>query len=460
MKKVYYIQPSYRKMDGEIVKGWVMFNASITFPILSAATPDDWEKSFCLEYFDEVDYDTDASVVCLTSMNYDIMHAVEIAERFKQRGKKVIFGAHPDAFSDLLMRRVSDSVYYGIPDRTRLGGLLNDALAGRLLPEYDFGVRINQPFDYGVYAHHRMRMLPALASAGCKNQCSYCCYPETYKGRYHLRKIPVVLEDLRSIRQHCRIVAFKDANLYNNRKYLLLLCEAIRKERLGLKWGCQVTIDIGADSEALRALRKAGCGIVVVGLETLDQRNLQQVGKPYEVAKYREWIRSIRKAGLQVIGYFMLGFDHDTAESVEKIYDFVHDTRLAVPYVNIVIPVPGTRLFKQFYDEDRLLIRNEDEFAEKNPLYSVPCGHCLFRPKRMSVPELEDAIVQLSGRLTTLPEIIRRSLVPQPFTALNLLKMNLDVRKEYRKLKVGASLPRHHGIVGDGEMATAPSTVE
>jgi radical SAM superfamily enzyme YgiQ (UPF0313 family) len=434
-RKVYYIQPSYRKMDGKIVKGWTLFNASLNLPMLSAATPRHWEKSFCLEYFDDINYKTDASVVFLTSMSYDIRHSLEIAKRFKDLGKIVIFGGHTDKFTDTLMRSVCDAVFYGIPDTKALESILEDADSGIFAPEYNCGFNLNFPFDYSVFGDRKFRHLPVLAGVGCSHTCDYCCYPLTYNGKYYLRKIRHVIADLRSVRGQTGVAAFKDANIYNNRKYLHKLCSEIIRENINLRWGAQCTIDIGDDPEILTILRQAGCRLLFIGFESMNQKNLEAVRKPFDVSRFHEWVKQIRKAGIHVVGYFMLGLDNDTPDSFEDIFSFVHDSRITLPLLNMLIPIPGTRIFDRLKAEGRLSIPNEKEFLEKNPLYSVPCNRALFTPRMMSRKELEQGFLDLSRRLSTYREIIRRSRVTNPLEALQIFKMNLDLRKEHRKME-------------------------
>ncbi|MFC1682743.1 B12-binding domain-containing radical SAM protein [Candidatus Zixiibacteriota bacterium] len=434
-RKVYYIQPSYRKMDGQLVKGWALFNSSLNLPILSAITPSNWGKSFCLEYFDDVDYNNDASVVCLTSMSYDILHALEICREFKKRDKTVIFGCYQDMFSFQLLKDSCDCIFYGMPDLHYMTTILEDAFARKLVPEYHCGIHLNFPFDYSVLRGRKLRHLPALASVGCINTCDYCCHPLIYNGRYRLRRIKNVIEDLHAIQKLTGTAAFKDGNIYNNRKHLILLCSTIIDEGIDLLWGAQCTIDIGDDPEVLSLLHQAGCRALFIGLESLNQKNLDSVRKPYTASKYRNCVKQIRNAGIHVVGYFILGLDDDTLKTFDEIYSFVHDTRIALPLINMLIPIPGTRVFDKLKAEGRLSIKDEKEFAEKNPLYSVPCSRCLFMPKRMSKVELEHGFLDLARKLTSFQEIAWRSIVSNPAEALQIFKMNLDLRKEHRKLE-------------------------
>ena len=77
-KKIYYIQPTYQTSDGKLLKGDSIYVHSLAMPALSAATPPDWEKKVVLQYFDDIDYETDASVIAITSMGYDIAQGLSL----------------------------------------------------------------------------------------------------------------------------------------------------------------------------------------------------------------------------------------------------------------------------------------------------------------------------------------------------------------------------------------------
>jgi len=73
-KKLYLVQPSYRDRSGRLIKaGSNLFTNSLAVPALSAAMPADWEKDSCLEYFEDVNLETDAPVVGITCLGYDLI---------------------------------------------------------------------------------------------------------------------------------------------------------------------------------------------------------------------------------------------------------------------------------------------------------------------------------------------------------------------------------------------------
>jgi radical SAM superfamily enzyme YgiQ (UPF0313 family) len=436
-RKVYVVQPTYRSMDGKLLKGLPLFNFSYNLPILNAVIPSDWEKEFCLEYCDELDLASDASVVILTSTGYEIAHAVEIAEHFRARGSTVIFGAHMDGMSDRVMRQSCDSAFLGYPNHEQMATILEDAIGGRIKPEYDCGMNIDYPFDYSVLKGKKMWFIPMMASLGCKNSCSYCCSTSlTSAGYYRLRHVSHVMADLRAAAEFRRPLGFLDANLYNNRNYLIMLLEQMIEAKLKLRWGCHSTIDIADDREALSLLKKAGCRILFIGLETLDSQNMLQLTKPYDPGQYLKQVKAIREHGIMVGAHFMMGLDNDDPSSFEKLNQFYKESRVEVPYTHMFVPIPGTPLYKTIRSAGRLHNESYDNYSKDNAAaFSVPCSVAYFRPAKMTEEELEQNYLELNGRVLTLPKIFRRSLKKDFIESGLVLAMNLEARKKYKAMR-------------------------
>lgn len=439
-KKIYYIQPTYQTSDGKLLKGDSLYVHSLAMPALSAATPSDWEKNVVLQYFDDIDYNTDASVIAITSMGYDISQGMEIAREFKKRNKTVIFGGYQAHFSSHLLKDVCDCIVHGNPGPDDMKKVLNDIESNRLQKEYRFGIDINFSFDYSVLADKKITFMPVLSSIGCLNDCDFCCTAAVYKSNFRLRKIEYVIEDLKSISWISRKAGFVDNNIYNNREYLLRLLKAIISNNIKLKWGAQVTIDIGDDPEALQYLYKAGCRLLFIGMETVNQQNLSGVNKKYLVQSYAQRLRVINKSGIKVAGYFMFGFDYDTTETPQMLYDFISSVKVSIPILNILIPVPGTRIYYRLQKENRLLFSEEQELLKNNSFYNSACNNCFYIPKLMTAEQAERGFLELYGKLAGFYQIIKRSVSINPLMAVFLLGMNIIFRKEYLDMK------RRHGF--------------
>jgi radical SAM superfamily enzyme YgiQ (UPF0313 family) len=433
-RKIYLIQPTYRALNGMLLQGKSLSLHSCAIPALAASIPKEWERETCLEFFENINYNSDASVVAISSMGYDIIHGREIAETFRRLGKVVIFGGYQAHFSRQKLSDVADCIVYGYPGIDAMTSILDDVQSRHLLPEYDVGIDLNFPFDYSILHNRRITFMPILASIGCRHQCDFCCTGARHKGKYRLRKLKYVLSDLLAIRNHTNRFALVDSNIYNNRDYLITLCNTIERAGFDFRWGAEATIDIGEDDEALSALHRAGCRMLYIGFETLNQHNLNSVNKPYDTAIYKRAMNGIHQYGFVVAGYFIVGLEGDTVETFNELFEFIHNTRINLPVINILLPAPGTALFERLGREGRLLVKTEEEYLKNALFYSSSCSRCFFLPAGLTVNELEKGLIDLRRRLASLREIVRRSLVRNPIAAAFLLSMNVKFQYDSRRM--------------------------
>jgi radical SAM superfamily enzyme YgiQ (UPF0313 family) len=243
------------------------------------------------------------------------------------------------------------------------------------------------------------------------------------------------MADIRSARHKSRLLVFSDSNIFNQRKHLYELTSSMIQERINGLWGAQCTIDIGDDSELLQQLHKSGCRMLFVGIETLQQANMDQLEKKIDVSRHEKRIANIRQAGIAVGGYFIVGLDQDTRESISELYDFIHRNRIVMPVVNILIPVPGTAMYNQLHAQGRLLNALAYDFAERKESYAASSHRAFFQPKHMSTAELEASVMELNRKLTTLKEIWFRSKNKDITAMLSFLALNVGMRREYLALK-------------------------
>ncbi len=435
MKKIYLIQPTYRDQDGNLLKGKRLYTVSLALPALKAAIPPDWEAESCYEYFDDINFDSDASVIGISSMAYEIFRGIEIATEFRKRGKLVLFGGFQPHICPDFVRPYADSIIHGNPGRKDMVAILKDIETGLLKPAYMTGSDLNFLFDYSILDHRRLLFTPVLTSVGCRNHCDYCCIASLYKGAYRLRKLQHVLDEIDALSRTTRRIAFVDTNIYNNREYLQRLCEAMIRRRYRFIWGAQSTVDIGDDPETLALLKKAGCRILYIGMETIEQANLDGMNKHYRIDTYPRKIENIHRAGLRIAAFFMYGLDGDTRETAADMSRFIIDHKIALPMLNILVPTPSTPMFERLKREGRVLMKDEQEFLKNNIGYNASFTLCFYQPKNMTPAEVEDGFIDLLGRLSGYRQIIRRSVSGDLPLTLFLLYSNWLFRKEYLELK-------------------------
>ena len=70
-----------------------------------------------------------------------------------------------------------------------------------------------------------------------------------------------------------------------------------------------------------------------------------------------EDVKRIQRAGLQVQGGFIVGFDNDTPSIFQRQIDFIQRSGIVTAMVGLLQAPPGTRLYERLKQEGRLLDR-------------------------------------------------------------------------------------------------------
>ncbi|MEE4312961.1 MAG: radical SAM protein [Desulfofustis sp.] len=162
-----------------------------------------------------------------------------------------------------------------------------------------------------------------VTSRGCPYQCSYCDR-SVFKRGYRYNSAPYIYEHMGYLRRRFGI---RHINIYDDlftlqRHRIESLCRLLIDKPLGLHFNCAVRVG-HADEELLRLLKRAGCLMVSVGIESGDP-NLLETHKPgVYLEEVRTTVKRIHDVGLRVKGLFMMGLPGETEESIKTTSDFV-----------------------------------------------------------------------------------------------------------------------------------------
>ena len=207
------------------------------------------------------------------------------------------------------------------------------------------------------------RVMGTLGSRGCPYSCKFCFRLE--KG-YRKRSVGNCMEELKALVSKYRVnhVQFSDELFTISKKRTLEMCEAIRRSGLGFSWYCSCRFD-SVDREQLRAMRKAGCVHIGYGLESGDQRILDEMDKRITVEQILETSAMTKEEGILVSVPAMFGLPGETKESLAKTVDLIiattswHDKRTVRP----MQPYPGTYYFD--YSLKLGMLKDVDDFYER-----------------------------------------------------------------------------------------------
>jgi len=190
---------------------------------------------------------------------------------------------------------------------------------------------------------------------------------------------------------------------------------------LKIRWFGQSTTTLGQQHELLETFARSGCMALLVGIESIEvtSRNAHKKNQN-KASELSLAIKTIRSAGISLYGSFIYGLDGDTLETPAAILDFIGDTRLDVPGINILRPIPGTRVFQRLREEGRLLFDPLDITA-----FRYTFGQeMLYTPKNIPLDAFIESYSALTRQIFTMKSSITRGLAaPRAKSAVLLFNL-------------------------------------
>jgi biotin synthase-like enzyme len=413
--------------------------------VLSSIQVEGVEQHICDMRFDELPLDAHWDLVGITVHTGLAKTAFEVARLFRERGVKVVLGGpHVTLFPDSCMSEADSLVLGEAEDLWK--ELLEDLKRGTLKARYESDTLP----DLSVYrpiSKHALKIKNYFTtnliqtSRGCPYRCDFCNVYVMNGSRSRHRPIAHVVEEVeRFLKEDKRIFFFVDDTINADRAYATELFTKLIP--YNIQWVGQATTLLGQQPEVLEAFAKSGCKGLLLGIEGVSDasNHLHRKFQNKESTLARN-IKAIREAGICVYGSFIYGLDGDTLDTPNLLYDFIEETGIDVPGINILRPIPGTALFERLASEGRLMFPKEDIYAFR---YSWG-QELLCKPKQISVEDFIESYCDLTARLFTLQQALKRTLnapaIPHAILMFNLAYIQMyglsrrDLRQQLLRLK-------------------------
>src|SRR6516225_3146574 len=180
---------------------------------------------------------------------------------------------------------------------------------------------------------------------GCPAQCTFCLWPQTLSGHpWRKRSSDAVAREMAKAKEYWPDVKefFFDDDTFNIQKARTIeLCAKLKP--LGLTWSC--TSRVTTDYETLKAMRDAGCRLLIVGYESGDQQILKNIKKGATVQRARQFTKDCHKLGLVIHGDFILGLPGETRATIRNTINFAKELDVETIQVSVAHAYPGTELY-------------------------------------------------------------------------------------------------------------------
>jgi len=376
--------------------------------LLASFFPKTYEVKIVNEAIEEIDFDAEVDLVGITGLTCVIKRAYGVADRFRERGVKVILGGvHPSLLPDEAKEH-ADSVFIGEAEGI-FGQFLKDFEEGTLKPFYkneEWSNLKGLPLcRRDLLSKRYSPLFKAIETTrGCPHQCEFCSVPTINGKRYRTRPLEEVDREISSIiNKKGEYLFLADDNVMAREDYALSLFEIFKRH--GVKWMGFATVQIAKKEALLKKVQESGCISLFIGFESLLQENLNGASKRFvQAEELSEMIRTIQRHGVGIHGSFIFGFDGDDSTVFKKTVEFVQKNSIELPTFFILTPFPGTPLRKRLEEEGRIF---DDDWSH----YDM--SHVVFRPEEMTVRELQDGYLW-AQKYTCAPRSILKRLIRGP----------------------------------------------
>ncbi len=286
-------------------------------------------------------------------------------------------GRHPETIPGVICR-TPDGLVVVAPPRQRITDL--DTLP---FPAYRKLAGFPAAYRLPIFNYPRAPNSSCVSSRGCPYACTYC--DRSVFGRsFRFNSAGYLNEHLRLLKTDfgVRHVNFYDDQFTFNRPRVEEFCRLMLERPTGMTFNCAVRAE-HVDSDLLRLMKRAGCWMISLGIETGDPELLARHRQNPDLEMLAGRVRMIREAGIRTKGLMMMGLPGETEASIHRSMEYVFSLGLDDFNLAKFTPFPGTPLYDTVRQTGTF-----DEDWEK-----MDCMHFLFIPEGMTRERLEELFI-------------------------------------------------------------------
>ena len=209
-------------------------------------------------------------------------------------------------------------------------------------------------------------------SRGCPAMCTFCLWPQTHSGhRWRLRSTDDVANECRYVLENfpgLKEIFFDDDTFNYKKARTLELCAKLKP--LNFTWSC--TSRVTTDYETLKAMKDAGCRLLIVGYESGNEQILRNIKKDATIEGARRFTKDAHNLGLTVHGDFIVGLPGETRETIRNTIDFAKQLDVETIQVSIAHAYPGTEFYDYAKENGLVQLKMSDDEGHQLPNVVYP----------------------------------------------------------------------------------------
>lgn len=318
-----------------------------------------------------------ADVVGISIMSSYITRACELVDLLKQDGKTVIIGGpHVTALRGKSLDEMpADYAVCGEGEKSlsalicslankrneNIPGVINrnsrdDFIKGGFIENLD-----SLPFPdwnkinprYYKKAPHgglikNFPVAPVTTTRGCPYECSFCASPMLWDRKIRFRSPENTVAEIEYLVKVFGVkeIHFEDDNLTLKKEHIKGICELILEKKLKISWATPNGVRADTLSkDMLKLMKKSGCYYLAFGIESGNERILQNINKRTNLGAIQNAIDLARREGLMTQGFFIFGLPGETTETINRTINFAKESNLDRAQFLLLDVIPGSSLW-------------------------------------------------------------------------------------------------------------------
>jgi radical SAM superfamily enzyme YgiQ (UPF0313 family) len=367
--------------------------APLGMATVAALLPKSWDLKFIDCNVEELTEDDIkwADIIFTGGMISQQIEHVRLIEKIKAYNKVHVVGG-PDPTSSPHIYDKADYIVLGEAEIT-LPGFLKEFLEGKAKHIYSPGeakadISVSPIPKFDLIKFDRYLHVGIQFSRGCPYNCEFCDIIELFGRIPRVKKPEQIICEIQSLydlgyRGYIDIV---DDNFVSNKKAVKHLLPQMADWQKNHNWpfefGIEASINLADDEELLNLMQEVGFSSCFVGIETPDEKVLLSTQKKTNLNRsIPESIHRIYQHGMIVNAGYIVGFDEEKDNVVEKILDCIAKTFVPANMVGLLFALPNTQFTRRLAKEGRLNEDFDKAWPEVGDQCSVSLNYETLRPR-------------------------------------------------------------------------------
>jgi len=208
-----------------------------------------------------------------------------------------------------------------------------------------------------------------ICSRGCPMGCSFCASSAMHGRRVRFRSPENAAAEMEQVVDDykVRMVGFMDDTFTLFPKWVDSFCKGIISRGIDVVWGCTARVD-RFNKELLSQMWKAGCRTLLFGVESGNQKILDNVQKGTKVGQAKRAFKTAKDIGMHTIASMTLGMPGESKTTIDETIGFAKRVNPDYALFSLATPYPGTKFYELASKMGLIRIKDWTHFTLLTPV--------------------------------------------------------------------------------------------